>query len=150
MSTVYLLKYLIIFSKLSGAVEMTTFDIIKSLAEEQKISVVELEEKLGFSRNSLYAWKRSKPSVDKLQAVADYFHVSTDYLLGRTNSRDTADNDHIDVEDLVNDAAMLTSRDHALSDEDRDAIRAMLAGYLNSKEGQRRLKKYGDDKLNGK
>lgn len=129
---------------------MTTFDIIKSLAEEQKISVVELEEKLGFSRNSLYAWKRSKPSVDKLQAVADYFHVSTDYLLGRTNSRDTADNDHIDVEDLVNDAAMLTSRDHALSDEDRDAIRAMLAGYLNSKEGQRRLKKYGDDKLNGK
>lgn len=150
MSTIYLLKYLIIFSKLSGAVEMTTFDIIKSLAEEQKISVVELEEKLGFSRNSLYAWKRSKPSVDKLQAVADYFHVSTDYLLGRTNSRDTADNDHIDVEDLVNDAAMLTSRDHALSDEDRDAIRAMLAGYLNSKEGQRRLKKYGDDKLNGK
>jgi len=150
MSTFYLLKYLIIFSKLSGAVEMTTFDIIKSLAEEQKISVVELEEKLGFSRNSLYAWKRSKPSVDKLQAVADYFHVSTDYLLGRTNSRDTADNDHIDVEDLVNDAAMLTSRDHALSDEDRDAIRAMLAGYLNSKEGQRRLKKYGDDKLNGK
>lgn len=129
---------------------MTTFDIIKSLAEEQKISVVELEEKLDFSRNSLYAWKRSKPSVDKLQAVADYFHVSTDYLLGRTNSRDTADNDHIDVEDLVNDAAMLTSRDHALSDEDRDAIRAMLAGYLNSKEGQRRLKKYGDDKLNGK
>lgn len=150
MSTFYLLKYLIIFSKLSGAVEMTTFDIIKSLAEEQKISVVELEEKLDFSRNSLYAWKRSKPSVDKLQAVADYFHVSTDYLLGRTNSRDTADNDHIDVEDLVNDAAMLTSRDHALSDEDRDAIRAMLAGYLNSKEGQRRLKKYGDDKLNGK
>lgn len=129
---------------------MTTFDIIKSLAEEQKISVVELEEKLGFSRNSLYAWKRSKPSVDKLQAVADYFRVSTDYLLGRTNSRDTAGNDHIDVEDLVNDAAMLTSRDHALSDEDRDAIRAMLAGYLNSKEGQRRLRKYGDESINGK
>jgi len=64
---------------------MTTFEIIKSLAEKQGISIVELEEKLSFSRNSLYAWKKSKPSVDKLQAVADYFHVSTDYLLGRTD-----------------------------------------------------------------
>lgn len=65
---------------------MTTFEIVKNLAEKQKISIVELEEKLGFSRNSLYAWKKSKPSVDKLQAVADYFHVSTDYLLGRTDN----------------------------------------------------------------
>lgn len=46
-------------------------------------TAVELEEKLGFSRNSLYSRKRNKPSVEKLQKVADYFHVSTDYLLGR-------------------------------------------------------------------
>ncbi len=62
---------------------MTTFDIVKKLADKQKISIVELEEKLNFSRNSLYAWKKSKPSTEKLEAVADYFNVSTDYLLGR-------------------------------------------------------------------
>lgn len=65
---------------------MITFERVKGLADKQKISIVELEEKLGFSRNSLYSWKKNKPSIDKLNAVADYFGVTTDYLLGRTNS----------------------------------------------------------------
>ncbi|MGG2113977.1 helix-turn-helix transcriptional regulator [Lysinibacillus pakistanensis] len=66
---------------------MTTFDRVKNLCEEQKISVVELEEKLGFSRNSLYSWKKNNPSSEKLEKVADFFKVSTDYLLGRTNEK---------------------------------------------------------------
>lgn len=63
---------------------MTTFDRVKLLADKQKISIIELEEKLGFGRNSLYRWKNSAPASDKLQKVADFFGVSTDYLLGRT------------------------------------------------------------------
>lgn len=38
---------------------MTVFDRVKKLADSQKISIVELEEKLNFSRNSLYAWKKA-------------------------------------------------------------------------------------------
>ncbi|WP_088838958.1 helix-turn-helix domain-containing protein [Listeria sp. ILCC792] len=64
---------------------MTTFDRVKKLAESQKISIVELEEKLGFGRNSLYSWKKKTPNGDSLQKVADFFNVSTDYLLGRTD-----------------------------------------------------------------
>ena len=30
---------------------------------------------------------KSTPSGDKIQKVADYFNVSTDYLLGRTDKR---------------------------------------------------------------
>ncbi|WP_440896275.1 helix-turn-helix domain-containing protein [Amphibacillus sp. Q70] len=66
---------------------MTAFDIVKKLCGEQKIAIVELEEKLGFSRNSLYSWKKNKPSSDKLEKVADFFNVSTDYLLGRTDKK---------------------------------------------------------------
>lgn len=65
---------------------MTIFERVKMLADKQHISIVELEEKLNFSRNSLYSWKKNKPSVDKLNAVADYFGVTTDYLLGRTDT----------------------------------------------------------------
>lgn len=76
---------------------MTTFDVVKKLADNQKISIVELEEKLNFSRNSLYAWKKSKPSIDKLEAVANYFGVSTDYLLGRsTNNTNNFDDNSED------------------------------------------------------
>lgn len=66
---------------------MTAFDIVKSLCEEQKLSIVELEERLNFSRNSLYSWKKNKPSSEKLEKVADYFNVSVDYLLGRTDQK---------------------------------------------------------------
>lgn len=66
---------------------MTAFERVKILADQQKISIVQLEEKLGFSRNSLYAWKKNNPSTDKLQKVADYFNVSTDFILGRTNDQ---------------------------------------------------------------
>lgn len=62
---------------------MTAFDRVKFLCEKRKVSMVELEERLGFSRNSMYSWKKNNPSADKLTAVADYFNVPTDYILGR-------------------------------------------------------------------
>ncbi|CAK20615.1 helix-turn-helix transcriptional regulator [Listeria welshimeri] len=65
---------------------MTTFDRVKVLAEKQKISIVELEEKLGFGRNSLYSWKKKTPNGENLKKVADYFNVTTDYLLGRSKN----------------------------------------------------------------
>ncbi|MBE1554765.1 helix-turn-helix domain-containing protein [Sporosarcina limicola] len=66
---------------------MTTFDRLKTLCEEQKLSIVELEEKLGFGRNSLYGWKKKIPNGANLEKVADYFNVSVDYLLGRTDKK---------------------------------------------------------------
>ncbi|TQR28362.1 XRE family transcriptional regulator [Lysinibacillus sphaericus] len=66
---------------------MTTFDRLKKLCEEQRISIVELEEKLDFGRNSLYGWKKKVPNGANLEKVADYFDVSVDYLLGRTDKK---------------------------------------------------------------
>ena len=80
---------------------MNSFERVKALADRQKISIVELEEKLGFSRNSLYSWKKNKPSVDKLNIVADYFNVTTDYLLGRTDTPQFTAKNERDVQDLL-------------------------------------------------
>lgn len=131
---------------------MGIYGRIKSLADNQKMSIREVESKLNFSNGTLRRWNNSVPGVDKVQTVADFFHVSTDYLLGRTDTADVVNKDypsHIDVEDIVNNSAILTSRDHALSDEDKSAIRALLTTYLDSSEGQRRLKKYGASEING-
>ncbi|OEC02155.1 Cro/Cl family transcriptional regulator [Lysinibacillus sphaericus] len=66
---------------------MTTFEIIKNLCKERKISINELEESLGYSKNTLYRLKTQTPGADKLETIADYFDVSTDYLLGRTDKK---------------------------------------------------------------
>ena len=63
-----------------------TFDRIKELAKKQGLSINSLEEKLGYSRNTIYNLKNSKPSTERISEIADYFNVSTDYLLGRTDN----------------------------------------------------------------
>ncbi|MCT1538425.1 MULTISPECIES: helix-turn-helix domain-containing protein [Lysinibacillus] len=66
---------------------MTAFDILKRLCDEQGISVNTLEERIELSKNTLYSWKKNTPKGSNLIKVADYFNVSTDYLLGRTSKK---------------------------------------------------------------
>lgn len=62
-------------------------EIIKKLCKEKGISVYQLEEFLGFGHNTIYQWNKRIPGIDKINSVADYFQVSTDYLYGYTSSK---------------------------------------------------------------
>ena len=66
---------------------MEMFDIIKKLCDEQNVKITVLERDLGFSRGAIYKMAESAPSSDKLKKLADYFNVSADYLLERTDSQ---------------------------------------------------------------
>lgn len=90
---------------------MTIYDRIKELASAKHISIAELERHLGFSNGSLYKWSKTSPSIDKTKMVADYFNVSTDYLLGRNKDIkdpisyfriDTTGLDKDQVDDMTN------------------------------------------------
>lgn len=63
---------------------MNLLDVIKQLCDEKGINLAILQRELGFSNNVINRWDKVTPGVDKLSKVADYFNVSTDYLLGRT------------------------------------------------------------------
>lgn len=71
---------------------MTIFERIKFLADKQKKSLNTVEEELGYGRNVLYRLKNTSPSTERLQELANYFGVSTDYLLGRTNEPEIHEN----------------------------------------------------------
>lgn len=64
----------------------STLEKIKELAKSRGISLAKLEESLGYSTNYFYTLKTKTPNSDRLQEIADYFNVSTDYLLGRTEN----------------------------------------------------------------
>lgn len=77
------------FVNLSRKVDISmfpTFEKIKELADRQGISINKLEENLGYSRNTIYNLKTKKPNAERIAEIADYFNVSTDYLLGRTDN----------------------------------------------------------------
>lgn len=65
---------------------MTLFERIKSLASKRDKSMKEVAIDLGFSENLFYRWKTTEPKGVDLEKVADYFEVSVDYLLGRSEN----------------------------------------------------------------
>lgn len=114
------------------------FDRIKELADKQGISLNILEERLGYSTNYLYSLKKGNPKSDRLQEIADYFSVSTDYLLGRTDNPAIAgepekfyfEGQEVDVEQLASTAMRFNGK--PLTDQDKKSIQSIIEAFLRS------------------
>lgn len=115
----------------------STLEKIKELAKKRGISLAKLEESLGYSTNYFYTLKTKTPNSDRLQEIADYFNVSTDYLLGRTDNPAIANSKEqfyfegkeVDVEELASTAMRFNGK--PLSDEDKKAIQNIIEIYLS-------------------
>lgn len=104
------------------------------MARKKGLSLNQVEEKLGYSKNTLYSLKRQRVSSERLQEIADFFNVSTDYLLGRTDNPAIATDDQTspdDIDDIIENAMMFDGK--PLTDDDKRAIRGIIAGYMSSK-----------------
>ena len=114
----------------------STLEKIKELAQKQGISLQKVAEDLGYSINYLYTLKEKTPKSDRLQEIADYFNVSTDYLLGRTDnpaiagdSKDyTWQGKALNVEEMASNVMMFGGRE--LTDEKKKIIQSIIEGYL--------------------
>ena len=115
--------------------KMSLLDRIKLLATTHQMTMAELERKLDFSNGSLRKWGSSMPSGDKIEKVADYFNVSTDYLLGRTNNPNIANNGDasapLDLRDIAAQSMLFDGK--PLTEEDIDFITAVLEAHLKNK-----------------
>lgn len=108
---------------------MTVFDRIKLLAKERGKSLNRIEEELGLPKNVLYRMKTSdNPTKDRLETLANYFDVSVDYLLGRTdNIKDT--NSKIQKPKVK----MLARKMDKLDDSQLDAIDGLIDNFFDKK-----------------
>ena len=60
---------------------MTFYERMEVLRKERGISQGALEKELGFSNGSYCKWRTSMPTHERLQKLANFFHVSIDYLI---------------------------------------------------------------------
>lgn len=60
---------------------------IKELREQNKLSLATLSQKLGVSDAAICKWENNiaEPKASYIRTIADFFEVSTDYLLGIEN-----------------------------------------------------------------
>ena len=61
---------------------------LRNLRLLKNLTQSELAEILGVERTRYNKWEQeaSEPKLSMLCKIADYYHVSTDFLLGRTNT----------------------------------------------------------------
>ena len=64
------------------------YNKIKSICEEKKISINQIETELGFAKGSMCKWNYIKPSYDKIQAIANRLDMSIDDLLKEEKNGD--------------------------------------------------------------
>ena len=60
---------------------MGLYEQIRDIAKSKGYSVNRLEQELGFARSSINKFNKNKPSVEKLQQIADFLNVSLDFLM---------------------------------------------------------------------
>ena len=114
----------------------STLEKIKELALKRGINLQKVAEDLGYSINYLYTLKEKTPKSDRLQEIADYFNVSTDYLLGRTDNPAIAGDSKeykwqgktLNVEEMASNVMMFGGRE--LTDEKKKIIQSIIEGYL--------------------
>lgn len=113
---------------------MNTYEIIKELAKSKRISIAELERKLDLSNGSISKWGKSEPNSKPLQLVADFFEVSTDYLLGRTTNPNVAKTGDSAVVDKLTQQAIVMFRKETenLSDSEKERFNTALEGLMKT------------------
>ncbi len=116
-----------------------TFEKIKELAKKRGKALGQVEEDLGYGRNTLYKIKNSTPNAERIAEIANYFNVSTDYLLGRTDNPAIAGSDEFaqvngQIIDLHKAAANTMLFDgKPLNEDDIDFITSVLSAHFKSK-----------------
>lgn len=113
------------FFVLERNTDMTTFERIKKLAKQKDKSLQQVARELKYGENYFYSLNAGKqPTAEKLQEIANYFNVSVDYLLGRT---DNPNSDSLE-EDEITTFFRVNTED--LTESEKDQLREELKEYL--------------------
>lgn len=103
-------------------------DRLRQLRQETELNQTEFGQKFNVIKQTVSSWENgnSKPDLDLLIAIADFFNVSTDFLLGRSGMLQRGKNLSPEKERLINEIQQA-------SDDDLKEMEYILK-YLKSKK----------------
>ena len=88
------------FKNVKGGAILAEFgEVLAQLRQKRHISQAELGRAIFVSGGTISNYEKGVhfPDVEKLLLLADYFNVTTDYLLGKSNQRTAIDADTPDI-----------------------------------------------------
>lgn len=107
-------------------------DRIAELRSNAHMSQFQLAKVLGIGTSTLgmYETNKRKPSPKVLKHIADYFNVSTDYLLGRSNNK--KEKKGLSLDEAVDSVMSFDGR--PVTDHDRQMMKSLWKSYLENKD----------------
>ena len=110
------------------SVMVSFIERLNLLCKEKGISISKMIKDLGMANGNVTRWnKGSVPTGDNLTKIADYFNVSTDYLLGKTEKRKAPEG--LTAKDLETLARIKYLQEH--SPEDYALIKNLIETLAN-------------------
>ena len=110
---------------------MTLLSRTKEIAKKRGMSMESLANKVGISKSGIYQWDKHEPKPSTIHKVADVLHVSTDYLLGRTDEMNPslANNKptEVDIKKAIEQDIMLAFDGKPISDKYKRIIIELLS-----------------------
>lgn len=105
---------------------------IAELRSNAHMSQFQLAKVLGIGTSTLgmYETNKRKPSPKVLKHIADYFNVSTDYLLGRSNNE--KEKKGLSLDEAVDSVMSFDGR--PVTDHDRQMMKSLWKSYLENKD----------------
>lgn len=79
------------------------YDRYAVLCKEKGISPSKAATEMGINKATVSIWKTkgTSPQIVQLEKIADYFDVSTDYLLGKTSQKNHSADDEVKDKELI-------------------------------------------------
>ena len=103
---------------------------LKTLRLEAKLTQKEISNQLKISQSTYSDWEKGKMKPKNIQQIADFFNVSTDYLLGNTDNKNSTKFED-DLEKSLNTARAFSGK--PISEHDREVMREILTEMFKDK-----------------
>ena len=103
---------------------------LKTLRLEAKLTQNEIAKKLQISKMTYSYWENGKRNPKNVQQIADFFNVSTDYLLGNTDIK--SKNLETDLNKTLDTVKSFDGK--PITDSDRETIREILKRRQRERE----------------
>lgn len=107
---------------------------LKELRTKRKITQQQLGDAIHVSKVSISGYENNNrtPDTETLQLIADYFNVTTDYLLGRNHTPEWANKDEVMELDILlkSNIGMAYGAEGEITKEDREQINDLIASYF--------------------
>lgn len=105
---------------------------LKALRKEAKLTQKQIAKSLNIKQPTYAQWEngRTKPKGETLERFADFFNVSTDYLLGKTDIKNSSDIDEDALEQSLKKSIGFNGK--PATDEEIENMKNALIDYLKN------------------